>query len=163
MSLRDAWRFLRRRLGREHRGIKSFQEEANRAGGVASGLDRGIKIVPTEKVVGSVSRWQNLRSDFFYLQGQAMTQRFHRVGEAMRSGKALPPLELYKLKRRPGTTGDSPASEYYVVDGHHRVAMARKLGQDFLDAHVTEFRGGSPPNPPASPEVAAPEAPDSPA
>jgi hypothetical protein len=92
-----------------------------------------------------------------------MTQRFHRVGEAMRSGKALPPLELYKLKRRSGTSGDSPASEYYVVDGHHRVAMARKLGQDFLDAHVTEFRGANPPNPPASPEVAAPEAPDPPA
>jgi ParB-like chromosome segregation protein Spo0J len=31
-------------------------------------------------------------------------------------------------------------SEYYVVDGHHRVAMARKLGQDFLDAHVVAYR-----------------------
>jgi hypothetical protein len=160
MRLRDAWRFLRRRLWREHRGVKSFDREAAEAGGVASGLDRGIKTVPTVKIVGSVSRWQNLRSDFFYRHGQAMTQRFHRVGQAMTSGKALPPLELYKLKRRPSAPGDSPVSEYYVVDGHHRVAMARKLGQDFLDAHVTEFRGASPPPGPAAP--AEPEAPTPP-
>lgn len=31
-------------------------------------------------------------------------------------------------------------TEYYVVDGHHRVAMAKKLGQDYLDAHVVEHR-----------------------
>ena len=32
-----------------------------------------------------------------------------------------------------------------MVDGHHRVAMAKKLGQDYLDAHVVEYRvkGGS--------------------
>jgi hypothetical protein len=165
VSLRAIWQLLRQRLWRERQGIKSFQAEADRAGGVTSGLDRGIKIVPTEKVVGSVSRWQNLRSDFFYRQGQAMTQRFHRVGQAMKEGKALPPLELYKLKRRPGAPGESPVSEYYVVDGHHRVAMAKKLGQDFLDAHVTEFRGASPPDPakPAAAEAPeAPKAPDSP-
>jgi hypothetical protein len=125
--------------------VKSFEQEAKGGGGVASGLDRGIKTVPTERIVGSVSRWQNLRSDFFYRTGQAMTQRFHRVGQAMSSGKPLPPLELYKLKRRPTAPGESPPSEYFVVDGHHRVAMARKLGQDFLDAHVTEFRGATPP------------------
>jgi hypothetical protein len=162
VGLREVWRFLRQRLWRERQGIKSFQAEADRAGGVTSGLDRGIKSVPTEKIVGSVSRWQNLRSDFFYRKGQAMTQRFHRVGDAMRSGKALPALELYKLKRRPGAPGESPASEYYVVDGHHRVAMAKKLGQDFLDSHVTEFRGASPTDAPAPAPDETPKPPDSP-
>jgi hypothetical protein len=69
-----------------------------------------------------------------------MTARFHRVGQAMRAGKTLPPLELYKLTRAPRAAAAAPASEYYVVDGHHRVAMARKLGQDFLDAHVVAYR-----------------------
>jgi hypothetical protein len=143
VRLGDIWQLVLTRLLRRHRGIKGFDEEARQAGGVGSGLDRGIKIVPTERVVGSVSRWQNLRSDFFYRNGQAMTQRFHRIGAAMRAGKALPPVELYKLKR-PKVGDDSPVSEYYVVDGHHRVAMARKGGQDFLDAHVTEFKVGGP-------------------
>jgi hypothetical protein len=69
-----------------------------------------------------------------------MTARFHRVGQAMQEGKTLPPLELYKLTREPHAAAAAPVSEYYVVDGHHRVAMARKLGQDFLDAHVVAYR-----------------------
>src|ERR671934_1592439 len=110
--------------------------------------DLGARIVPTEKVVGSVSRWQNLRSDFFYKRGQAITGRFVRVGEAMQRGLPLPPVELYKIKGRRGRT----VSEYYVVDGHHRVAMARKLGQAFLDAHVVEYQVPGPGTtpPPAS-------------
>ena len=36
-----------------------------------------------------------------------------------------------------------------MVDGHHRVAMAKKLGQDYLDAHVVEYRL-TPPRPTAA-------------
>jgi CRP-like cAMP-binding protein len=123
------------------------------AGGPSSRVDRGIQAVPVERIVGSVSRAQNLRSDFFYRTGQAMTARFYRVGQAMAAGKLLPPLELYKLRwPRGAAAGRAPPSEYYVVDGHHRVAMARKLGQDFLDAHVTEYAAAHPP--PAPPEPA---------
>jgi CRP-like cAMP-binding protein len=121
------------------------------AGGIVSRVDRGIREVATERIVGSVSRWQNLRSDFFYRTGKAMTQRFERVGQAMAAGKALPPLDLYKLKRPAGTSGQVAPSEYYVVDGHHRRAMAGVLGQDFLDAHVTEYTVANP-----APEASAP-------
>jgi len=59
----------------------------------------------------------------------------------MERGIALPPIEVYKarLRRRRGER-DTVVTEYYVVDGHHRVAMARKLGQDYLDAHVVEYK-----------------------
>jgi CRP-like cAMP-binding protein len=123
------------RLRREHRPLRGFDQALQEAGGLSSAVDRGMTTVPVEKIVGSVSRWQTLRSDFFYRSGKAMTQRFHRIGDAMLAGKHLPAIDLYKLKR--GST--SPTSEYFVVDGHHRVAMARKLGQDFLDAHVVEY------------------------
>jgi ParB-like chromosome segregation protein Spo0J len=52
----------------------------------------------------------------------------------MQEGKSLPPLELYKVK-----APDQP-SQYYVVDGNHRVAMAKQLGVDSLDAHVVEYK-----------------------
>jgi CRP-like cAMP-binding protein len=126
--------------------VHSFEQALHQAGGVAARVDRGLTTVPIEQIVGSVNRWQNLRSDFLYRTGQAMTRRFHRVGEAMLAGKVLPPLDLYKLRRRPGTPGDTPRSEYFVVDGHHRVAMARRLGQDFLDARVIEYRAADPPS-----------------
>lgn len=162
------WLVLRQRLMtallRRHGPVKGFEEELTAAGGLAGRFDAGIRIVPAEKIVGSVGRSHNLRSDFFYRTGQAMTDRFHRVGRAMQKGVVLPPLELYKLKgRRQRGERSEAVSEYYVVDGHHRVAMARKLGQDFLDAHVVEYRvEGTPPavaHPPAGAEGAQPTPP----
>jgi hypothetical protein len=120
------------RLRRRRRGLRSFEEALRAAGGVGSARDRGIVEVPTGKIIGSVSRWQSLRSDFFYKTGKSFTQRFYRVGQAMQAGKALPPVELYKLQ---------PQSVNFDVDGHHRVAMARRFGQDFMDAHVVEYVG----------------------
>jgi hypothetical protein len=58
----------------------------------------------------------------------------------MQRGLPLPPVELYKIKGPRDQKGAAPVSEYYVVDGHHRVAMARKLGQAFLDARVVEYK-----------------------
>ena len=132
-------RLVKRFLGR-HARIKSFEHELQAGGGMAGRVDAGVRSVDVRKVVGSVGRSENLRSDFFYRKGRAMTARFHRVGQAMQEGKTLPPLELYKVTRAQQTGEEAPASEYFVVDGHHRVAMARKLGQDFLDAHVVAYR-----------------------
>jgi hypothetical protein len=132
-------RLIKRLLGR-HAAIKSFERELHAGGGMAGRVDAGLRTVDVHKVVGSVGRAEALRSDFFYRRGRAMTARFHRVGQAMQEGKTLPPLELYKVTRAPHTASAAPVSEYYVVDGHHRVAMARKLGQNFLDAHVVAYR-----------------------
>ena len=146
MRIRERWQMLLKRLLRRHGDVKSFDHEVQALGGSAGSRHIGLQVVPTAKVVGSVGLWRNLRSDFFYKQGQAMTERFVRIGSAMRQGKPLPPLELYKVKaRRPGGKKNEPAemTEYYVVDGHHRVAMARKLGQDFLDARIVEFQVGN--------------------
>jgi CRP-like cAMP-binding protein len=137
--LPTVWHFLRKLVIHEHRPVRSFDQALEQAGGVTSRVDRGFMEVSTDKIVGSVGRWRNLRSDFLYRTGQAMTQRFHRIGAAMLAGKPLPPLDLWKLKRQPSTPGGTQRSEYFVVDGHHRVAMAKRLGQDFLDARVIEY------------------------
>jgi CRP-like cAMP-binding protein len=142
----SVWGFLRKLLIREHHGVRSFHQALQQSGGTASRVDRGLIEVPTEKIVGSVDRWRNLRSDFFYRTGEAMTQRFHRIGAAMQAGKALPPLDLFKLKRQASTPGGEPRSEYFVVDGHHRVAMAKRLGQDYVDARVIEYGRAAPPS-----------------
>ena len=157
MKLSSLWQKVKKRLLRQHRAVKSFEHESQVHGGVVGIADVGTRVVPTAKVVGSVSRWRNLRSDFFYRTGTAMIERFVRVGQAMQAGKALPPLELFKLKRRRPDGSELPEpSEYYVVDGHHRVAMARKLGQDFLDAHVVEYRVRAPDMPEQSSTLDAP-------
>jgi ParB-like chromosome segregation protein Spo0J len=45
----------------------------------------------------------------------------------MRQGEPLPPIEVWAWR-----------GEYYVLDGHHRVAAARALGSDYISAQVTE-------------------------
>ena len=144
MCMGDAWRrWLKRLLGR-HGDLKSFRDEVEQAGGIAGRSRVGPQVLPIEKIVGSVDRAKAMRSDFFYRSGRAVTARFERIGEAMQQGKALPPIEVYKLKaRRPGRPAP-PVSEYYVVDGHHRVAMARKLGQEYIEANVEAYRVAGP-------------------
>ena len=68
-------RSILRRLVRQHRPMRSFSAAVQEAGGISSGVDRGTLTVATDQIVGSVSRWQNLRSDFLYRTGQAMTRR----------------------------------------------------------------------------------------
>jgi hypothetical protein len=163
MSARSICRGIVRFMGSGHGDVKRFEDEVE-AAGVTGRVDAGMKVVPTAKVVGSVGRWQNLRSDFFYKSGQ-VTGRFVRIGQAMAEGKVLPPIEVYKAKLRRAQAGrDADVTEYYVVDGHHRVAMAKKLGQDFLDAHVVEYKVSGTPNAPPTdskaPDAAPPPAPD---
>jgi DNA-binding Lrp family transcriptional regulator len=48
--------------------------------------------------------------------------------KAMREGKALPPVKLYKIK-----------DEYYVLDGNHRIAAAKEFGRCDIVAKILEF------------------------
>jgi hypothetical protein len=60
----------------------------------------------------------------------ALRWRWERIALAHRRGEALPPVVL---RRQP--------DGYYVVDGHHRVSVARALRQRDIDAWVTGHRG----------------------
>jgi hypothetical protein len=140
VSLGAAFRSVARFLSHGHSDAKSFEMEVEGAG-ITGRVEGGMRTIPATKIVGSVGRAHNLRSDFFYRTGQAMTARFRSIGKAMEEGKILPPIEVYKAKmRRPDGEREVEKTEYYVVDGHHRVAMAKKLGQDYLDAHVVEYK-----------------------
>jgi hypothetical protein len=118
-------------------GIQHFEEARRRAGALTRRPPRVVSIA-VSCVVGSVdaAKAARLRRDFLPQQGTHAT-RYHSVEMAMRDGAPLPAIEVYRL-------GDA----YYVVDGHHRVAAARRLGQLYLDAIVHEFLlpdGGSSP------------------
>ena len=55
-----------------------------------------------------------------------MRDRWVRVATAMIQGLALPPIDIIQV-------GD----QFFVRDGHHRVSVARALGQVEIEAHVT--------------------------
>lgn len=86
----------------------------------------GLRTVETEKIVGSVGRYQDFTRAFLPLN--ADSTRLRRLREALRRGEVLPPIRLYKV-----------GEAYFVEDGHHRVAAAVEAGARYIDAEVTEF------------------------
>ncbi len=108
--------------------VRSFGDDAARAGALAP-QPLGHRTVELARIVGSVGRPAELGANFRPLRPrQQDEQRYRRILQALERGDALPPVELYKL-----------GYGYYVLDGHHRVAAAKQLGQLWIDALVTEF------------------------
>ena len=101
-------------------------EEARREQGAENRRYLGRRTVEVDRVVGSVGRWRDFDGGF--MPTRASAGRWKRVDLAFRTGRDLPPVVLYKL-------GD----DYYVVDGNHRVSVARFEGVEMIDAEVTEF------------------------
>ena len=87
----------------------------------------GILAVPLDKIVGSVGRYKDFNRQF-RLKKDRPSARLERVKEAFKKKIMLPPITLYQIK-----------NEYYVLDGNHRVSVAKKLGYEFIDALITEF------------------------
>jgi hypothetical protein len=88
---------------------------------------RGIRVVDTDKIIGSVGRSKDFDRRFLPLRANT-GERWKRVNVAFHRGVDLPPVSLYKL-------GDA----YFVLDGNHRVSVARFHGLRTVEAEVTEF------------------------
>lgn len=119
-------------LGRVlRRAVRSFEAAAERAG-ITTPVPLGLREVPVARVVGSVGRWRELATDFRPRRprwDRIDDERYRWVEAALRRGLTLPPIVAYLLD-----------GDYYVLDGHHRVAAAKALGQVYIDAEVTEHR-----------------------
>lgn len=101
---------------------------------------RGVETVPIEKIVGSLNRYQEFDRAFLPAHSE-LADRWKRISQAFYRGEYLPPVVLYKV-------GDV----YFVVDGHHRVSVARNQGQKFIDAEVRECFTRVPVTPDLRPE-----------
>ena len=88
---------------------------------------RGIRVVDTHKIVGSVGRSKDFDHRFLPLHAST-GERWKRVDVAFHRGEDLPPVTLYKLD-----------GAYFVLDGNHRVSVARYHGLRTVEAEVTEF------------------------
>lgn len=106
--------------------IKSF-DESRRIEEAYDSRYRGIRTVPIDRIVGSVGRYQDF-DDRFRLKGGRPSDRMESVKKAVLEGKPLPPVKLYQIK-----------DAYYVLDGNHRIAVAKEMGHDEILAQIVEF------------------------
>lgn len=87
---------------------------------------RGVKTIRVEQIAGSLNRYHEFDRAFLPREDQ-LASRWQKVDRAFYQDVHLPPVVLYKV-------GDV----YFVVDGHHRVSVAREQGQIFIEAEVRE-------------------------
>jgi hypothetical protein len=87
----------------------------------------GEQFIPVASIVGSVDGASQVFDRDFRPVSDRARVRLGSLLVAMRLGKPLPPIEVWAWR-----------GKYYVLDGHHRVAAARALGNDYISAHVTE-------------------------
>ncbi len=121
-------RALGARLRREHTSnrLLSF-DDVRRELAANNRRPRGTRVVEVDEIVGSVGRWKDF--DRFFLPARASVgARWKRIDRAFQRGEDMPPVELYEI-------GDA----YFVVDGHHRVSVARYHEVPTVEAAVAEF------------------------
>ncbi|MDV6374523.1 DUF4032 domain-containing protein [Deinococcus arenicola] len=94
----------------------------------------GVQAIEVDHIIGSVDRYREF--DRHYLPKEKhLDERWIGVRSAQLQGKELPPIQVYKV-----------GGLYFVKDGNHRVSVARRQGQAYIDAHVIELTVTVPPD-----------------
>ena len=86
------------------------------------------QVVPLDAIVGTLEPTPHFDARF-RPASEVVRARWQRIALAHRRGDTLPPVDL--VKRPDG---------YYVLDGRHRVSVARALGYPDIGARVTGGR-----------------------
>lgn len=88
---------------------------------------RRLEDIPLDAIVGSVDRYTDFTRSF--LPRRAATQeRWTRVKATMLGARGVPPIEAYKV-----------GGVYFVLDGNHRVSVAREMGEPTIQGYVIDM------------------------
>ena len=119
------WREVFSFLGGRSNRLLSWREVCDKLG-VRGQIYRGMQTIPVDRIIGSVGRYLDFDRAFLPTQG-VTADRWRSIARAHYDDVSLPPVKLYKI-------GDA----FFVLDGNHRVSVARERGAAFVDAEVIE-------------------------
>ncbi len=119
------WNRIIRILGGQPTTLLSYDDVKEKLH-IGGPIYRGVHPVEVNKIVGSLNRYHQFDRAFLPLEDQ-IANRWQNIDRAFYQDVDLPPVVLYKV-----------GEVYFVVDGHHRVSVAREKGQMEIDAEVRE-------------------------
>jgi hypothetical protein len=131
---RDASRRRGREAGTQRRsGREVLPSLYDRYPGAGSAPRRriGLRSVDLDRIVGTVRHPSQNTGDFLplpNLRGQNWRGRWQRISRATERLERLPPIDVVQV-----------GNDYYVTDGHNRIAAARRAGALEIDADVTQL------------------------
>jgi len=97
-----------------------------------SSTSRGLQDISLDAIVGSVGRYHDFTRSFLPRRESDQHRWANVKLKAIYQG-GFPPIEVYQL-----------GANYFVLDGNHRVSVARQLGADTIQAYVTEVHSRVP-------------------
>lgn len=122
-QLRRLWAWLTRQNS-QLRDLQATLQETS----LENSHYTGLKTVELNCIRGTEGKADAFDAEFHPLRDQSRF-RWMEIALANMRGKELPPVDLVKVD-----------DLYYVRDGHHRISVARSLGQQFIDAEVTTIQ-----------------------
>lgn len=118
--------------------LLSFEEVAQKLK-LQARAQRGVQDIPIESIVGSVGRYTDFTRTF--LPRNASDQQRWASVKASLDQNAFPPIDVYQV-----------SDVYFVLDGNHRVSVARQEGWKTIQANVVEISSDVPLSPDTSPD-----------
>jgi hypothetical protein len=125
------WNAIRTVITGRSRTLLSYTDVIAATGNEGQ-VDRGVRDIPLQMVRGSEGRADQFDAAFLPVRRE-LKARWAKVDSLVQRGVIMPPIEVYQL-----------GGIYFVKDGHHRVSVARRLGQDTIRAHIIEVRTRAP-------------------
>lgn len=119
--------------------LLSFEEVRQLLRATAT-ANRQLREIPLAAIVGSVGRYHDFTRSFLPRHDSDQA-RWTQVLLASHSLAGLPPIEVYQIDEA-----------YFVVDGNHRVSVARQHGATTIQAYVIPFRVRVPLTPEVRPD-----------
>lgn len=105
-----------------------FLNDAKKRAQIVDRHQLATNAVAISKIKGTDGRLDRF-DDAFYPKNRRGYDRWVSIAEAMLNNPtSLPPVQLVKID-----------DVYYVIDGHHRISVAKALRYDYIDADVTEW------------------------
>jgi nucleotide-binding universal stress UspA family protein len=114
-----------RMVGKETNALLPFHD-VRRALRVKKQIDRGLQTIPLDAIVGSVGRYTDFTRSFLPLKDN-MEERWAKVYAVVSHSADWPPIQVYQI-----------GEVYFILDGNHRVSVARRLKRETIQAYVTE-------------------------
>src|SRR5215213_4680969 len=92
--------------------------------------DKGLQMIPVDAIIGSVGRYTDFTRTFLprHLEDRQRWANIKAISlDPISMG--LPPIDVYKV-----------SEVYFVIDGNHRVSVARQENWKTIEAHVIEIQ-----------------------
>jgi hypothetical protein len=100
--------------------------DVRRALGLVRQTYAGVRPIPVDRIVGSLDRTVDFDRDF-RPRTRGLAERLRTLRRRFPDGD-FPAISVYEV-----------GGAFFVVDGHHRVALSRELGRQYIDAEIVRL------------------------